>query len=166
MAKIDFNGIDEYAKRLGMLFKDSERIVKDAVYEGASIVADEIKSGLNEIPTQEGPNGLPPIGTPENPLTGVSRRQKADLIESFGLAPIENKDGYINTKAGVDGYGSIRTAKYPNGTPNAMLMRSVESGTSFRKKHPVFRPAVNRSKKKAQEAMGKKIDEELKNIFG
>ena len=62
----------------------------------------------------------------------------------------------------MDGYGSIPTKKYPNGTPNVMLMRSIESGTSFREKHPVFRPAVNRSRKKAIEAMRNKFDEQIK----
>lgn len=42
-----------------------------------------------------------------------------------------------------------------------MLMRSVESGTSFRKKHPVVRPAVTRSRKQAQAKMGETIDEEI-----
>lgn len=165
MAKIDFQGIDEYAKALGELYKDAEGIIKKAVYQGADAVADEIKEGLKALPIQEGPNGLPPLGTPEKPLTGVSRRQKADLIEGFGLAPMENDNGYIHTKAGVDGYGSIKTGKYPKGVPNAMLMRSIESGASFRQKHPVFRPAVNRARIKAQQAMDASIDQSMKEHF-
>lgn len=165
MAKVDFRGISTYADRLSILFKDSEKILEKAVYEGANLVADEIKRGLQELPVQEGPDGLPPMGTADNPLTGVSRRQKADLIESFGLAPMENTNGYINTKAGFDGYGSIKTKKYPKGVPNTMLMRSIESGTSFRKKQPVIRQACTRIKKKAEESMGQAIKEELKKIF-
>lgn len=165
MAKIDFKGIDEYSKRLEILFKDTEQVVRQAVYEGAAIVADEIKAGLKALPVEEGDNGLPPVGTPEHKISGVSRRQKGDLIDSFGLAPIENDGGYVQTKAGVDGYGSIPTAKYPNGVPNAMLMRSIESGTSFRNKHPVFRPAVNRSRKRCEQKMAETIDEEIKKII-
>ena len=165
MAKIEFKGIDAYADRLGILFKDTQKIITKAVYKGTDVVADEIKKGLQEIPIQEGPNGMPPIGTKEEPLTGVSRRQKGDLIESFGLAPMQNEKGYINTKAGFDGYGSIQTKKYPQGTPNAMLMRSVESGASFRKKHPVIRPAVKKIRKKAEEIMEQTVNEELKKIF-
>lgn len=165
MAKISFSGIDEYAEKLGILWKKDRKMIEGAVYAGAEIVADEIKKGLNEIPIQEGKNGLPPVGTPENPLTGISRRQKKDLIDGFGLAPMEDAFGMINTKAGFDGYGSIKTRRYPKGTPNAMLIRSIEGGTSFRKKHPVIRTAVKYARKRAIQKMQKKIDESMKEIF-
>ena len=165
MAKIEFKGIDEYAKVLAALGSESEEIVKSAVYKGAAIVADEIKSGINSIPIQEGDNGLPPVGTPENKLYGISRKQKGDLMDSFGLAPMENDGDYIQTKAGVDGYGSIPTKKYPGGVPNVMLMRSIESGTSFRDKHPVFRQATNRARKRAEEAMKNEIDNQMQKYF-
>ena len=165
MAKIEFKGIDEYAKVLAALGNESEEIVKSAVYKGAAIVADEIKSGINSIPIQEGNNGLPPVGTPENKLYGISRKQKGDLMDSFGLAPMENDGDCIQTKAGVDGYGSIPTKKYPGGVPNVMLMRSIESGTSFRDKHPVFRQATNRARKRAEEAMKNEIDNQMQKYF-
>ena len=165
MAKIEFKGIDEYAKVLATLGNESEEIVKSAVYKGAAIVADEIKSGINSIPIQEGKNGLPPMGTAENKLYGISRKQKGDLMDSFGLAPMENDGDYIQTKAGVDGYGSIPTKKYPGGVPNVMLMRSIESGTSFRDKHPVFRQATNRARKRAEEAMRNEIDNQMQKYF-
>ena len=38
-------------------------------------------------------------------------------------------------------------------------MRSVESGTSFRKKTPVIRSAVNKSRKAAVEARDNKMEE-------
>ena len=165
MAKIDFKGIDEYAKVLETLGSESEEVVKSAVYKGAALVADEIKSALRGLPVEEGENGLPPMGSPEHKISGVSRRQKADLIDSFGLAPIENDNGYIQTKAGVDGYGSIPTKKYPKGVPNAMLMRSIESGTTFREAHPIFRQATNRARKRAEKAMADEIDDQLKQRF-
>ncbi len=165
MAKIDFKGIDEYAKVLETLGSESEEVVKSAVYKGAALVADEIKSALKGLPVEEGENGLPPVGTPEHKLKGVSRRQKADLLDSFGLAPIENDGGYIQTKAGVDGYGSVKTQKYPRGTPNVALMRAIESGTSFREKHPIFRQATNRARKRAEKAMADEIDDQLKQRF-
>lgn len=165
MAKIDFKGIDEYSKVLDALEDESEKIIKSAVYKGAALVADEIKQGLKALPIEEGTNNLPPVGDARNKLTGVSRRQKADLIDSFGLAPIENDGGYIQTKAGVDGYGSVPTKKYPNGVPNVMLMRSIESGTSFRQKNPIFRKATNRARKRAEQAMSKEIDDQLKERF-
>ena len=165
MARIMFKGIREYCKVLEKLKDEQENVIKSAVYRGAAIVADEIKAGLKTLPIEEGPNGLPPVGTPEKKLKGVSRRQKADLLDSFGLAPMRNGNGYIQTKAGVDGYGSIPTKKYPRGVPNVMLMRSIESGTSFREKHPIFRQATNRARKRAEKAMADEIDDQLKQRF-
>ena len=165
MATIEFGDFDAYQKALESIYKDTEGIVKQAVYKGAGIVADAIRQNLESLPIQEGENGLPPIATPENPLTGVSRRQKVDLINAFGLAPIEKDGDYIQTKPGVDGYGSVKTKKYPNGVPNAMLLRSIESGTSFRKKHPVFRSAVTKARKRAESAMQKEIDDALQRKF-
>lgn len=159
MAKIEFKGIDEYSKRLEILWKNQKKIIENAVYSGAEVVADEIKKGLKSLPVEEG------IGTEENPLNGIGRRQKADLIDGFGLSPMEDKDGFINTKAGFDGYGSIKTKTYPQGQPNVLLMRSIESGTSFRRAHPVIRPAVSRARNKSVEAMQKKIDEEIEQWF-
>lgn len=159
MAKITVKGLDEYANRLATLKKESEKVVKDAVYAGAAEVADSIKSGLRSLPTSN------ERGTPEHPVEGVTNRQKADLIDAFGLAPMENKDGYVQTKAGFDGYGRTPSKKYPKGLPNALLMRSVESGTSFRKKSPVIRKAVNKSRQRSIQAMGEAIDKACEEIM-
>lgn len=156
MAKIDYKGIDDYANALGKLWKESEEIITRAVYEGAGVVADEIKAGLKKLPIDDRQ------GTSEDKLKGVTRKQKSDLIDAFGVAPIENDGDSINTRLGFDGYGSTPTKKYHNGVPNAMLMRSVESGNSFRKKTPVVRPAVTRARKNAEQKMGETLDKEIK----
>lgn len=88
-------------------------------------------------------------------------------MDSFGLAPIQtDKNGFRHTKAGFDGYGKLKTKEYPNGVPNEMLARAVESGSSVRVKKPFVRPAVNATKNEAVEKMGKVVDEEMKKIFG
>lgn len=159
MAKITVKGLEEYANRIAALGKEQDRITKEAVYAGAEVIADAIKAGLHSIPIDNG------RGTPEHPISGITSRQKADLIKSFGLAPMENRDGYLQTKAGFDGYGSTPSKKYPRGLPNALLMRSVESGTSFRKKTPVIRKAVNSSRKRSIQAMGKCIEKACMEIM-
>lgn len=160
MAKMQVRGLDEYTAKIRKLSRNSNIIIERGVYVGAGVVADAVKSGLQSLPVQNG------FGTPENKLTGISRRQKSDLIKSMGLAPIKHEaNGYINTKLGWDGYGSIPTKKYPKGVPNQLLMRSVESGTSFRKKTPVIRKSVNRVKEAAVREMAVKVDNELRKEF-
>lgn len=162
MAKMQVKGLDEYAIKVRKLSRNSQAIIKKAVYNGAAVVANTVKKGLQDIPVENG------YGTKEKPLRGISRKQKSDLIRSMGLAPIQNfkNKGYINTKLGWDGYGSIPTKTYPKGVPNQLLMRSVESGTSFRKKTPVVRRAVNRAKPLSIKKMSETVDEELRKEFG
>lgn len=159
VASISIKGLDEYALRISKLYKDSEKILRQAVYAGAEVVADRIKEGIKGMPVDNR------RGSETQMLNGVTSRQKADLIDGFGLAPIENWDGYIQTKAGFDGYGRTTSKKYPKGLPNTLLMRSVESGTSFRKKTPVIRKAVNGSRKQSVQAMGDVIDEACKETM-
>jgi len=163
MAYMKVKGLDEYAEKVQRLSRNADKIMRRAVYKGGGVVADAVKKGLGDIPIQEGPNGLPPYARRGEKLMGVSSRQKKDLIKSMGLAHIQEKElGYINTKLGFDGYGSVPTKSHPNGIPNTLLMRSIESGTSFRKKNAVVRRSVNQAKASAVKAMADTIDDELR----
>ena len=145
MAVMQIKGMEEYTKKIKDLAKNEEKVIKTSVYVGAGVIADAVKAALKTLPVEEGGNGLPPFGTPERPISGVSRQQKGDLIDGMGLAPIkESKPGYISTKLGWAGYGRVKTKRYPNGVPNQMLMRAVEGGTSFRRKTLVVRRAPGR----------------------
>lgn len=160
MAKIDFSDIDKYAKRLDELYRDEKDIVENVVYKGAAVVADEIKAAIKTLPVED------ERGTEEKKLKGVSKRQKADLINSFGLAPMRNDNGEYGTKAGFDGYGSVKTKKYPKGVPNALLARSVDGGTSFRAKTGVIRKASTRAKPKALKAMEEEMEKQIRERMG
>lgn len=166
MAKIESSsGLDAFMRKLESLAANTDEVVKSVVYRGGSIVADAIKAALKSLPVEEGENGLPPMGTDKKPLTGVSRKQKGDLIDSMGVAPIQEfMKGVTSTKIGWDGYGSTPTKKYPRGLPNQVLMRSIESGSSFRRKNPIVRTAVNAVKGPALKAMESKANEEIRKI--
>ena len=139
MARISFKSGDDYALKLSRLATGSEEIAKKAIYQGAKVVADKIKSNLDGV---------------------LSPEATGDLIDSFGVTPIaRDKDGNWNTKIGFDGYDS-------KGVPNQLKARVLESGSSRQQKRPFVRPAVNATKKQALEAMRKVIDEETKKIMG
>ena len=162
MARMTFKAGDEYALKLSRLATNSENIAKKAIYGAAKIVADKIKSNLEALP--EDRFRFLRYG---DKFAGVPKRQKKDLVDSFGITPIttDNK-GNWNTKIGFDGYGSIPTKKYPNGLPNQLLARAIESGSSVRQKKPFVRPAVNATKKQAIAEMERIIDEEIKKTMG
>ena len=164
MATIEFKGIDEYAKLLSKLGQGSKGIIKAAVWEGADEVADAMRRAVDALPT---------IGEKEAiinwrrdvPNEGITDKQKQGLAAGLGLSPMKDEGGYIYTKAGFAGYNGVHTHAYPNGQPNALIARSLESGSSARKKHPFVRPAVNSSKGTAVQRMGAKLDEMLSKIM-
>lgn len=136
MAKMTIKGLDEYAKALDNLGKDSVEITKKVVYSGADIVADEVRKELTHA-------------------LGESEYSTGDLLNSLGIAPIDSDSrGNTNTKIGFDGYDR-------KGVPNALKARAMESGTSTQTKKPFMRKAVNRAKKKAIDEMGKRLEVEL-----
>lgn len=96
----------------------------------------------------------------------IAKSQREDLANSLGITPIEkDADGFWNAKIGFDGYGSITTNKYPNGLPNQLVARSIESGSSVRQKHPFVAPAVRTKRKAARAAMEKVVTDEINKIM-
>ncbi|MDY0235063.1 MAG: HK97 gp10 family phage protein [Gudongella sp.] len=139
MAKFAFKATDDYAIRLSKMAAESEEVAKKAIFAAAEIVADQIKSNLQGVLSDE--------------ATG-------ELVDSFGVTPITRDNlGNWNVKIGFDDYDS-------NGVANQLKARVIESGSSTKKKKPFVRPAVNATKKKAQAEMDRIIDEEYKKLMG
>lgn len=159
MAKITFPGLSDYELMISRLSKGVDDIAGKAIYAGAGIVADAIKENIKDLPIVRG------YGTKENPLPGgVTAPQKAGLIDGLGISPMQSDAGFLNVKIGFDGYNATKTDKYPQGQPNQLVARGVESGTSWKEKKPFIRPAINASKKRAEDEMARILDEEIEKI--
>lgn len=139
MAMITFSGLREYELRLSKLGKESKEIAGHAIYEGAGIVADEVKRGIESLPS----------------VTGVT---KAGLAEGFGISKIQDDDGFYNVKLGFDGYND-------KGEPNVMMARIMESGTSKVPKTGFVKKAVKRSRGKCERKMAEVFDREIEKIM-
>ena len=128
---------EDFALALSRLATQSDEIAKKAIYEGAKVVADKIKSNLAGVLSEE--------------ATG-------EMLASFGVTPIKrDSDGNWNAKIGFDGYDS-------KGVPNQLKARTLESGSSQQQKKPFVRPAVNATKGTAIEKMGQVIKEEIQKL--
>lgn len=159
MAKITFPGLSDYELMISRLSKGVDDIAGKAIYAGAGIVADAIKENIKDLPIVRG------YGTTENPLPGgVTAPQKAGLIDGLGISPMQSDAGYLNVKIGFDGYNATKTDKYPQGQPNQLVARGVESGTSWKQKKPFIRPAINASKSRAEAEMARILDQEIEKI--
>lgn len=159
MAKFQFNGMKEYAEYLQRIGANTKEICGAGVYAMAEVVTDKIRANLDALPTVEESEAL--AAYREQRKTSLTSAQKKGLQASLGISKIENDNGYWNVKVGFDGYNKVKTRKYPNGQPNALIARATESGSSVREKTPFVRPAVSASQKKALEAAKIKIDQRI-----
>lgn len=155
MARMQVEGLEEYTKAIEKLSKRSHVIIKKSVYRGAGIIGDAVKEEIKKLPIVNG------FGTKDEKINGVTRLQKADLIDGFGISPIKEDGEYINAKVGWSGYGRTKTKKYRKGVPNQLVARSVNSGTSFRQKNAFVDRAVRKNRTDAQNEMANVIDEEI-----
>lgn len=153
MADWKFEGIDEYLAQLERLKVSTGSAIGRAIYEGAGIVAREVASEIQKLPVNN-----------QYGSKGITSVQKAGLIEGFGISHAQTDGDYRHVKLGFDGYNGQRTKKYPNGQPNALIARSVNSGTSFRKKDPFVDRATRRSKGACEVRMAQVFEYEIIKI--
>lgn len=165
MGKIQFKGLDAYMAKLSALEKSTDKIVAAVIYDGAEIVANSVRDGLERLPVAEH-DGKPWFGTPGHLSIGPSREQKQGLIDSFGITKIDtDSKGFTNVHIGFDGYNSIKSPQWPQGQPNQMVARAVESGTSFMAANPFMKQARSRSAPKATKVMESKAKQEIGKIM-
>lgn len=154
-------GLDSYISYLQKIDAVTDEAIGEAVYEMAKVVADSVRSGIQALPTV---SNRANIATYKKGYSRLSDEEKQGLLDGFGVSPMQDDGGYINVKLGFDGYNGVKTKKYPQGQPNALIARVTESGSSYREKTPFIRPAVNASKKQAEQAGKMKIDEKIAAI--
>lgn len=161
MATIQFKRGDEYMAKIAKLEAAAkETLCGDAIYGAAGIVADEIRESLDQVPTDES------YGTTSSPTAGPKKAQLIGLEQSLGIASMQDDGtGYLHVKIGFDGYNEILSNRWPNGQPNQMVARSIESGTSWMKKNPFVRRAVAATRKRAIDYMKRTIDKGVEKIM-
>ena len=165
MATIRFSKLRDYELMLGKIGDASKDICGAAIYEGAKIIADEVKNNLNSlnVTTDE----LAMLKAKKGEPTYITQRAKEGLIKSFGVTPMsQDESGIYNVKLGFDGYNDVKTKKWPKGQPNQLIARACESGSSAMIKQPFFREAVQKTKKKAESRMAEVLDEKIKKTGG
>jgi len=148
----NFEGVDEYVAKLGKLGAKSDGVAKRALYDGVGVVGEAIRQAI--------------IALPYDPVRGISHKQKDGLLEGLGYSFMKHpKKGIYYVKIGFDGYNGVRTKKYPNGQPNAMIAAAINSGTSRRKKTNFIYKAVNKSKQSSLAAMKARFDADIENLM-
>lgn len=147
-------GLDQYIRQLERATDKSPEILGQCVFDGAKIVTDQIRSQIQAIP--DSGDEYVPEGKKR---TGASSVEKQGLLAGLGIARMSNDGGFWNVKPGFSG-------KNADGTLNTTVARAINSGTSFRQAYPFISRAISASRGPAEQAIGKKLDEELQKIFG
>ena len=164
MAKVELTGLDDYMAKLRTLGEAAPKICKAAVYEGGDELADAIREKIKSMPTIEDKQAEI-AWKQDRPVAHITEAQKAGLLAGLYLKKMDEDGGFIDTQIGFSGYNKTKTRAYPQGQPNALIARSMESGSSARQKTPFVRPTVNAVKGTAAARMGKKLIEMIDNIM-
>ena len=157
------SGLDTYIATLEQLAGPAlDADMKRAIYEGAGVMIDAVKAEVNALPVYAGFKR----GTPENKIEGVSIAQKKGLMDGLGISRMRYDGDFLNAKIGADGYNGIKTKRWPQGQPNAMVVRSLEAGTSFLKRSPIITRAVRKARAKTEKTMADAYDKALRQRLG
>lgn len=147
MPKLTIDGVNDFVLRAERMANGFNAVASAALYAGAGVVADAIKAEIRNLPEQK---GYLKDGERRNEVTPD---EKQDLIKGVGIAHFKRENGNIDTAVGFDGYSRHETEKYPNGVPLPLIARSIESGSSVRQKHPIFRKVAKSCESAAKAAM-------------
>ena len=155
-------GLTEVSEMLTKLGAKAEDVASAGLYEGAGIVADAFTAATNKIATEK----FHYLARPD--LTGTKRypspEEKAALMGKSGIAKF-NKDGSeVDTIIGISrsaGYADVNGER----KPVLLIARSINSGTSFMHKQPVYRKAASSSRDDAQAAIIAKIEKLFNDII-
>lgn len=158
MARFQFEGIDNLISQYEKLEKKSLDVIGKAIYSGAGVVMKTVSSAVDSINTDNR------YGTAGSPTSGPTTIQKIGLVNSLGITKMRQDGDFWNVKIGFDGYNSVKTKKWPNGQPNSMVARSVESGTSWMAKQPFMRRAEQSAMAPCERAMAETVDKEISKL--
>lgn len=145
MAKVKVIGIDSFIDSINTTSRGTKEVCGRAVFDGASIVADTIKAEIRSLPERAEHDGY---------ASGVKAVERVGLENSFGISRMIDSSGFMNVKLGFDGYNAA-------GKPNAMIARSIESGTSWLRKTPFISSAVRKAQAKAEAKMKATFEQEI-----
>lgn len=160
MARFQFEGVDKLVAQYEKLQSNTDEVIGKAIYNGAGVVMKACQAAVEGISTDNR------FGTSENPVSGPSTIQKLGLRYSLGIAKLRDDGGFKNVKIGFDGYNNVKTKRWPQGQPNMMVARAVESGTSWMQKQPFMRKAEQSSRSQCEKVMSETVDREIQKIIG
>ena len=145
---VSTSGIENLEKMLQRLGDKAPDVAAAALYDGADVIADAYTRAAGSIKAKKRQHNEPDGQDPSKARYPTPAEK--EVLKKIGVSRFHKDADSVNTIVGpADGYVEI------NGRRKAirLIARSVNSGTSFMKKQPVFRQAVSRNRKAAKDKM-------------
>ena len=160
---ISTDGIEELGAMMAKLEGKAQDVASGALFEGAGIVGDAFTAAIDRIVVEP----FHFIAKPE--LIGkkqyASPEEKEALKGKSGIARFDKTGDGVNTIVGIcggAGYANVAGKK----KAVRLIARSINSGTSFMHKQPVFRRAASQSSGAAKNAIVSKAEQMFDEIIG
>ena len=154
---MNVGGMEELSETLDKLEERAPAVAAHALYDGAGIMADEIKSEVKNIQTEEFHYAVFPGVT-----TRLPSPEEKEIVEqaAAGIAKFRKTGSEVNTSVGFRnaGYATLkgRTVPIPK------IVNAINSGTSFMKKQPFIRKAASSATKRVTDAIVNTIEQKSK----
>lgn len=153
--KVD--GMDKITAMLKELGEQAGSAASAGLYDGAGVMANEIKENAKGIRTAPRKHSEPGGRLP-------SSEEKAAVLAAngSGIARFRKDQDGVNTSVGYAkaGYVIINGRR----KPIPLIANAINSGTSFMKKQAFFRRAVNRGSRDAEAAIIRTIEAKINAI--
>ena len=152
---LQVDGMEEISTMLEKMEQQAPTAAAKALYEGAGVMAEELKKSAATIKTatfkyaREGETRLP------------SPQEKAVILSAHGIGIARfRKDGVeVDTSVGYAGSGYAEMAGKE--VPIPRVANAINSGTSFMQKQPFVRQAIRSGGNKAMKAMKDSIEKDF-----
>jgi len=155
---LQVTGLDEFGQLLEDAGSHALGIAKGSLFEGAAVVADAMRASLNQIKTE------PFRWASENDKRYPSPEEKAAVMAAkYGIARFAGSGAEVNTIVGVAGSGYVHLMGKE--VPAVVILRSIQSGTSFMKAQPVVRKALRAAVAPASAKIAAAAEARLQKLF-
>ena len=154
--KVD--GMEAISELLDQMDEQVPKVAAEALYEGAGIMAAEIRKGAEAI--QTAPFKYATYGEQRLP----SPEEKQIVIDAgVGIAKFDKNGTEVDTSVGYSQTGYAELAGKTRPIP--LIVNSINSGTSFMKKQPFIRKAARTGGQKAIGKMQQTIESKWSKLY-
>ena len=155
---MEVDGMAEISEQLTQLEEVAPKVAALALYDGAGIMANEVRKQAQGIKTE-------PFRYAREGTRLPSPEEKEIVMKaSAGIAKFDKNGTEVDTSVGFRnaGYATL------NGKtkPIPLIVNSINSGTSFMQKQPFIRRAASQGAARAIEAMKKVVETEFEKVTG